>query len=343
MKKGKTKVRAKRKAQGAMLMSALYAEYLRDHSSVKKRISSQREDESLWRLHIEPEFGGCEVKRITHSDVDVFISRKVGELRAKGGSGGRANNILALMSSMMNFGRKRRYIKSNPCFGITKLKTEHDWPELSDLQRKSLRASAYAESKMMGLIVDMALITGARKKEILNSRWEEFNGNIWTIPKDRKKGKKEHVLTLPDNLHNTLQEWRNRDGIIDSFGTSAPLVRNTGFVFPSNGMKHSGKFNRKLSRYEGVVPEVSRPALGDIKKPWTRIRKSLNLESFRFHDLRHDFGTQSAKAGVDVFALMNAMGHRRIETTMLYINRAGNNGQKEVLAKREQFLLSISS
>ena len=102
---------------------------------------------------------------------------------------------------MMNFALKRRYIKSNPCFGVNKVKTDHSWPEMTDTQRANLRKAAYIESSMMGLIVDMGLITGARKQEILQARWEEFRGNIWTIPSERKKGKKEHVLTLPPKLH----------------------------------------------------------------------------------------------------------------------------------------------
>jgi len=216
-----------------------------------------------------------------------------------------------------------------------KLKTDHSWPELSDSQRTALREVSYNESDMMGLIVDMALITGARKQEILQARWEEIIGNIWTLPKDRKKGKKEHVLILPPKLAESLNSWRKRIGVSDNKGTLVPLVRNTGFVFPSNGNKWRGKFNKKIQQQEGVIPELARPAISDIKGPWTRIRKAANLEHIRFHDLRHDFGTQSAKAGMDIYSLMNAMSHQRIETTMLYINKAGLSGQKEVLAERE--------
>ena len=338
IREGGTKIRAKRKAQGPLLLNRLYQQYFEEHSKPMKRISSQQNDECIWRLHIEPEFGALEVKKITYSEFDAFICRKEMELQKNGGSGRRVNNILALMSSMMNFACRRRYIDSNPCFGIPKRTSDHNWPELTDMQRNALRVAAYNESEMMGLIVDMALITGTRKKEILNARWEEIRGELWTIPKERKKGKTEHVLTLPPNLHSALMKWRQRDAIIDNKGTRAPLIRNTGFVFPSNGAKYNGKFNKALGIFENVVPEASRPALGDIKGPWTKIRKIVGLPTFRFHDLRHDFGTQSAKAGVDVFALMTAMGHQRIETTMIYINKAGLDGQRTVLASREKLL-----
>jgi len=40
------------------------------------------------------------IKNIDHTEVDIFISRKVSEFKALGGTGGRANNILAMMSSI---------------------------------------------------------------------------------------------------------------------------------------------------------------------------------------------------------------------------------------------------
>ena len=183
-----------------MKFHQLYKEYVRDYSSIKKRESSQQDQERLWRLHIKPEFAEFEIKKIKHRDIDAFISRKASKFQSDGGTGGRANNILALMSSMMNFARKRQYIKSNPCFGIDKIKSDHSWPEMTDTQRTALRSAAYNESLMLGLIIDMALITGARKQEILQARWEEFKGDVWTIPSARKKGKKEHILTLPPLL-----------------------------------------------------------------------------------------------------------------------------------------------
>lgn len=338
IRKGKTKSAVNRHSKGPISLRELYKEYVEQHSRHKKRLSSQKDDECLWRLHIEPEFGGHKIKKISFPEVDAFICRKESELKDKGLSGRRVNNVLALLSSMMNFACKRRYIKSNPCSGIEKRKFDMTWPELTDAQRQHLRVAAQEEGEMMGLIVDIALVTGARKMEILNARWEEIRGDIWTIPVERKKGKREHVLTLPPLLRVALREWRRRDAIIDERGTRAPVTRNTGYVFPSNGAKYNGKYDDKNRRYEGVVPETLRPALGDIKGPWTRIRKSVGLENFRFHDLRHDFGTQSAKVGVDVFALMKAMGHQRIETTMRYINRAGLDGQKTVLAMREELL-----
>lgn len=67
-------------------------------------------------------------------------------------------------------------------------------------------------------------------------------------------------------------------------------------------------------------------ALGDInvfdwtnfRKKWERLRRDMCLVDFRWHDLRHTFGTWARKSGVDLPTLMHAMAHKDIKTTMRY-------------------------
>lgn len=59
----------------------------------------------------------------------------------------------------------------------------------------------------------------------------------------------------------------------------------------------------------------------------TDIRAILNgaceragVPHIRIHGLRHSFGSQMAMAGADPFAIMKAMGHTDIKTTMIYVS-----------------------
>jgi integrase len=58
----------------------------------------------------------------------------------------------------------------------------------------------------------------------------------------------------------------------------------------------------------------------------TDIRASSNgaceragVPHIHIHGLRHAFGPQTALAGADPFAIMKAMGHTGIKTTMIYV------------------------
>jgi integrase len=67
-----------------------------------------------------------------------------------------------------------------------------------------------------------------------------------------------------------------------------------------------------------------------------RMRKALKAagldETHRFHDLRHTFGTQMAKAGTPMRTLMEFMGHNDIQTTQRYADYAPGHQDAELVA-----------
>jgi integrase len=60
--------------------------------------------------------------------------------------------------------------------------------------------------------------------------------------------------------------------------------------------------------------------------------KAARLEpTFRFHDLRHSFGTAMAAAGVPIRTLMAMMGHENMQTTLIYADYAPNAHEAEMV------------
>ncbi len=62
----------------------------------------------------------------------------------------------------------------------------------------------------------------------------------------------------------------------------------------------------------------------------------------RVHGLRHTFGSQMAMAGADPFAIMKAMGHTDIKTTMIYVS-LGKSHIREQVEKLNGIGISIPS
>jgi integrase len=50
--------------------------------------------------------------------------------------------------------------------------------------------------------------------------------------------------------------------------------------------------------------------------------KAAGIRHLRFHDLRHSYGTRLAAAGVDLVKIKTWMGHKDINTTMIYAHYA---------------------
>jgi integrase len=82
------------------------------------------------------------------------------------------------------------------------------------------------------------------------------------------------------------------------------------------------------------------------KGPLNDIRESLNgackragIPHIHVHGLRHTFGSQMAMAGADPFAIMKAMGHADIKTTMIYVS-LGKSHIREQVEKLNQIAIN---
>lgn len=113
--------------------------------------------------------------------------------------------------------------------------------------------------------------------------------------------------------------------MVDLRGTSITIARTKGRV--PMVIKLSAPVLAMLKRRRAaVVKQTGQIPAGatdifewrNFRRRWEALRKSLGLVDFRWHDLRHTFGTWARKAGVDLPTLKEAMAHKDIKTTQRY-------------------------
>ena len=119
----------------------------------------------------------------------------------------------------------------------------------------------------------MALLTGARKTNILEMRWDQLTGGMWRIP-ETKNGEVV-VVPLVQQAQNILQARRERYG-------------DQPWVFPG-----PGKAGHLL----------------EVRKAWVRICKRAGLENLRIHDLRRTLGSWQALSGASEIIIGKSLGH----------------------------------
>jgi integrase len=73
-----------------------------------------------------------------------------------------------------------------------------------------------------------------------------------------------------------------------------------------------------------------------IKKAFKAAVKEAGIEDFRFHDLRHTFGTRAVDAGAPLTGVRDAMGHASLETTNRYAHGT-EDGKRRAVEAQEQF------
>jgi len=252
---------------------------------IKTRKRSWRLDEAMLRLHILPVFGAQKMNRITCSDIIAFQHH----VHEKKYAAGTCNRLMILLKFIYNCAIKWDVIPpdSNPCNGVDLFPDSGARERYLTQQEARLLFQELDHNKntQVSQIIQLLLYTGARKREILDARWDEIDihRHILTIPAARSKSKKPRHIPLSDAAITLLQ--------------SIPRENGVPWVF----------FN----------PVTKRP-LVSIFYAWNSIRKKVGLPDVRLHDLRHSYASFLVNAGRSLYEVQKLLGHHDPKVTMRY-------------------------
>ena len=254
----------------------LFQVYLERHAKLRKR--TWREDETYFRRHLT-NLGKKRLSEINRSDIATIHSR-IGKDHPT-----HANRIRALISSIIGRGIEYGlYEGSNPCIGIRR------FPEKSRdrfLNGEELgRFFSALEDESNPIARDfflVALLTGARRSNVLSMRWDniDFKNANWKIL-ETKNG-------TPQTVHLT-------DAVLE-------ILKD----------RHEGA----ASIY--VFPGLGRTGhLVEPKKAWKRICTAAGIEEIRIHDLRRTMGSWQAKTGASLPIIGKSLNHKSPSSTSIY-------------------------
>ena len=190
------------------------------------------------------------------------------------------NRELACLKYMYTKAIEWEYVKINPTKTVKLLKEPPG--RLRYLKPEEVEVLLKTCASHLRPIVVTALNTGMRKSEILNLKWQEVDMGNRKITVANAKNNEKRVIPINNTLYQEI----------------SALTRN-----PECEHVFLGK--------DGL------PA-GDIKKAFLGALKRAKITDFRFHDLRHTFGSQMVMQGVDIRTVQQVMGHKTIKMTMRY-------------------------
>lgn len=144
-------------------------------------------------------------------------------------------------------------------------------------------------------LVLVALNTGLRRAELLGLTWSAVDLHhklLTVVATNAKSGNTRHV-PLNTEAFDVLTAWKERQ--------KKPAA--DALVFP-------GSDGRRMKR---------------IDTAWDSLMRTAGIKKFRFHDCRHHFASRLVQAGVPLNTVRELLGHRDIETTMIYAHLAPSN------------------
>lgn len=266
-----------------------FAEFARDrympYAKATKRSWSC--DDSLLRIHLLPRFGKCHLDEITTHAVTEFYHGK----HAKGWAKGTCNRMLILMRYMYNLagkwkipGAENNPTKEVPLFELNNARERYLTQEEA---RRLYEAVKQSPQPMLQYIVPFLILTGARRREVLDCKYEDFDlaRRMWRIPMT-KSGKPRHVPLS----EGALQVLMN-----------VPKYKDCPWVFPN--------------------PKTLKPMVSGFAA-WNTARKKAGLSDVRMHDLRHSFASFLVNSGRSLYEVQKLLGHSQIQTTQRYSHLA---------------------
>jgi integrase len=248
----------------------------------RKRASTAADYRSMLRVHVRPELGRRKVNAVEFADVDALhraVTKRSGPYRG--------NRTIALLSKMFSLAVRWKLRTDNPVKGIerndeAKRKRYLTEPELERLKK----ALTEHDDRVAADVFRFLLLTGARRGEVLQARWRDFDldKGIWVKPAHTTKTRSTHVVPLsPPALALLKAREKARD-------------RSDDHVFPG---RHSGH------RVE-------------VKSNWRRVCAAAKISGLRVHDLRHSFASVLASDGVGLPVIGALLGHTQSSTTQRY-------------------------
>ena len=247
------------------------------------------------------------VGEISGDDIHALVA----EVRASGVPGwrgvstgqmsSRALVMYAVLSKMFGWLAENRRLGLNPCTGVAHPATQPPRERvLRDTEVATFWRAARAERKEFAAVLMLLLLTGQRRGEVRGLRRSELSddGDTWTIPGERTKNRRVHVVPLSKLARDIVAGVGTKSEIMFTTNGRAPVVIGS-------------KIKRRLDAAMKTTP-------------------------WRLHDLRRTAATGMAELGVQphiIEAVLNHVSGHRAGVAGTY-NRAAYAAEKKAALEK---------
>lgn len=262
---------------GASLVAEFVSATWLPHTKTHK--ASWKLEESIAKNYILPVFGAKSLDAVSEADVQRWLDDFEKERCAPA----TRNRRLYVLKSIFSLAVKKGQLGESPTAHLhsSRIKKAR-WPSLDGEHLGDLLTALRESPRKEARAIALLLLTGARKSEILNARWE----NLFL---------EEGLLLTSVGAGGTARKvWLSADA--KEILRYIPRVEGTPWIFPGR--------------------DITRP-ISDIFLFWKELRATLGLDDLTIRDLRYVFAEWQLRSGLSPMAVQSCLGI----TDMRRVNR----------------------
>ena len=271
--------------------STLEAKHLRGNEA-----SSIHTDRVRLR-RILPAIGHLKIRQLTSGRIERFLQDLArGDESHPQIKGATINRFHSLLSSIFRYAVRQGFADVNPLAGGSIPRSKESPIHVRYLgseEQRRLIGVIRRDCPKKALEVELAILTGMRRGEQFNSKWED---------------------------------WKPREGILYVTGKTGPRT-----VQISRAARRClTRLRKRAPTQIFITPERNEAPLD--RRLWFEkaVRKAMLRPAFRYHDLRHTYCSRLVAAGVPLLEVQQLAGHKSYATTLRYAHLTPDHRKRAV-------------
>jgi len=267
-----------------------------------QNFKNQRSFEGAKRLFINTlidRFSGWTLDKITYYECEKFRTDRQNTLTKKG-----TPRTISTINKEVN--TLRHMLKKAVSWGMLE-RNPFEMGETLHMRENNRRLKYLSDEEIQALlaecpdhlrdIVEVDLLTGMRRGELLSLKWSQIAGGFIY-------------------LHETKTDEARQ----------IPITKDLEIVFKQIRQRQW----KKGLKTEYVFCDDQRRPFKRVNRSFQSACKRAGIEDFRFHDLRHTFASHYVMRGGSIKGLQKVLGHKDIHMTMRYSHLSREFAREEI-------------
>lgn len=322
--------RIKKPIDKRLTFAEVYAEYC-EYGRSSKAYTTIKKQDSLWKNHLAEKFGNRFIDEISVAEVNDYLANLY---YTEGRAYRYVEGFLKMFYLIFGQAYSRDYldvdsynklcVNKDVRISMPKMKVDEDTDIVAFSKEDTARLDAYFKGSNAETAYLLGCYCGLRINECYGLKWENVDTEHGTITIDRQMQYQDGLIKLVSlKTRNARRVVYMSQKVKEYFirleaetkalaaAMSAQREQNATYIYDVDGSKISSLL------LVNSLPNGKIQTVNSMKYHSRTIKSSLKLD-FKFHYLRHTYGTRLAEMNTPTHILCNQMGHASGKVTERY-------------------------